>query len=157
MSKKRKFPRTNILLIVIIISILASIAVYKNTPTDSPSTKQEICIKQFCFEIEIASTASERQLWLMYREYLGEWSGMLFVFPEPGIYPFWMKNTLIPLDMIWINSNNEIIDIQEAAPCTKDPCPSYPPKGTASYVLEINQGISKKYWIKIGDIIEKRR
>lgn len=63
----------------------------------------------------------------MHREYLPEKSGMLFVFQQIGQYNFWMKNTLIPLDMIRINQDQKIIDIQQAVPCTADPCPSYIP------------------------------
>jgi hypothetical protein len=63
----------------------------------------------------------------MHREHLPEKSGMLFVFQQSSPYGFWMKNTLIPLDMIWIDQNQKIIDIQQAIPCTADPCPSYKP------------------------------
>lgn len=64
----------------------------------------------------------------MYRQELPELSGMLFVFEQAGQYNFWMKNTLIPLDMIWINDQNKIIDIKQATPCTADPCPTYNPQ-----------------------------
>ncbi|AHB41349.1 hypothetical protein P148_SR1C00001G0558 [candidate division SR1 bacterium RAAC1_SR1_1] len=114
----------------------------------------EICINNLCFSIEIADTPEERQLGLMYRKQLPELAGMLFVFQQSGQYNFWMKNTLIPLDMIWINQDQKIIDIQQATPCTADPCPTYNPQGTSSYVLELNSGISEKYGIKIGDIVE---
>ena len=63
----------------------------------------------------------------MYREQLASQSGMLFVFEEEKIYPFWMKNTKIPLDMIWIDKTGTIIDIQTAQLCKEDPCPSYIP------------------------------
>jgi uncharacterized membrane protein (UPF0127 family) len=68
---------------------------------------------------------------------------MLFIFEEERIYPFWMKNTLIPLDMIWIDKNGKIIDIQIAEPCTQDPCRSYTPSGSGLYVLELNAGRAK--------------
>lgn len=64
-----------------------------------------------------------------------------------------MKNTLIPLDMIRINQDNQIVDIQEAIPCTTDICQTYPGKESASYVLEINKGLSKKRNIHTGQSI----
>jgi uncharacterized membrane protein (UPF0127 family) len=62
---------------------------------------------------------------------------MLFVFPQEDMHHFRMKNTLIPLDMIWMDPSYTILDIQEAVPCTQDPCPLYPAKQKALYVLEI--------------------
>ena len=84
----------------------------------------------------------------MFREYLDEKSGMLFIFPEDGEYGFWMKNTLIPLDMIWIDKDMKIIDIQTAEPCTAEPCPSHTPSGDARYVLEVNANASEKFGFK---------
>lgn len=83
-----------------------------------------------------------------------ELSGMLFVFQQSGQYNFWMKNTLIPLDMVRINDQLEIIDIKQAIPCTQDPCPSYNPQWISSYVLELNSWVSQKYWIKIWDKVK---
>jgi uncharacterized membrane protein (UPF0127 family) len=59
-----------------------------------------------------------------------------------------MKNTLIPLDMIWIDKNWKIVDIQTAEPCREDPCRSYTPSDLSLYVLEINAGITDLIWIK---------
>ena len=84
----------------------------------------------------------------MHRESLDEKSGMLFVFPEDGRYGFWMKNTLIPLDIIWIDNDQRVVDIQTAQPCTAEPCPSYTPSGDARYVLEINANVSEQYGFK---------
>ncbi|MBO4203793.1 DUF192 domain-containing protein [bacterium] len=83
----------------------------------------------------------------MYRESLPENAGMLFIFDEPAYLRFWMKNTLIPLEMIRLDENFNIVDIQEAEPCTtpnQENCPIYTPKSKAQYVLEINQGLMKK-------------
>lgn len=143
----------------IIIAIIAIVLYYKTLSTNWPTNittnqVQEACIQDICFKIEIADTKEKRQLWLMHRKSLPEDKGMLFVFEQYGMYSFWMKNTLIPLDMIWLDNKQTIIDIKEAEPCTQDPCPTYNPQWYASYVLELNQGISKKYWFKIGDKVE---
>lgn len=81
----------------------------------------------------------------MFRKDLEENQGMLFVFEEENIYPFWMKNTLIPLDILWINSQKEIVFIyKNAQPCFYEPCPLINPRVKARYVLEIRGGSSEK-------------
>lgn len=80
---------------------------------------------------------------------------MLFVFDKMGTYSFWMKNTLIPLAGIRLDSDLEIVDIILMDPCKTEECPSYKPKAKAQYVLEINQWlISQKWLLKIGDKCE---
>jgi len=74
----------------------------------------------------------------MNRESLPQDAGMLFVFDTPGSYGFWMKNTLIPLDIIRLDQNFVVVDTATMTPCTADPCPSYNHRGLALYVLEIN-------------------
>ncbi len=139
--------------LLLVIFITGIIIYTKNLNPKTP----EVCIQDTCFSIEIADTPEERQRWLMYRQELPELSGMLFVFEQAGQYNFWMKNTLIPLDMIWINDQNKIIDIKQATPCTADPCPTYNPQWSSSYVLELNSWISQKYGIHIGDKVKIRK
>jgi uncharacterized membrane protein (UPF0127 family) len=101
--------------------------------------------------VELAITSEEKAKGLMHREYLDENKGMLFIFEDEKAPSFWMKNTLIPLDMVFINSGNKIADILIAEPCKKDPCKSYTPKANAKYVLEVNAGFSERHNAKIGD------
>lgn len=101
-----------------------------------------VCMNKSCFEVEIADTNSERMVGLMDREYLKNETGMLFIFENEDIYPFWMKNTLIPLDIIWINSNLEVVHIERSVPCVTDECIIYTPSEKAIYVLEINAGLA---------------
>jgi len=101
--------------------------------------------------VELAVTPEEKAKGLMHREYLDENKGMLFIFEDEKAPSFWMKNTLIPLDMIFINSDNKIVDILIAEPCKKDPCKSYMPKADAKYVLEVNAGFSERHNANIGD------
>jgi len=101
--------------------------------------------------VELPGTPAEMARGLMHREHLGENNGMLFVFEKDQPQSFWMKNTLIPLDMIFINSNDKIVDILSAEPCEKDHCRSYVSKDDAKYVLEVNKGFSEKHNIEIGD------
>lgn len=112
-----------------------------------------VCVKQNCFGVEVAKTIAERQKGLMFREKLDENKGMLFVFEQEDIYPFWMKNTLIPLDIIWVNGQNKIVFIKEnAQPCLADAvCENIIPDVRALYALEINGGLSYKFGFQAGD------
>ena len=77
---------------------------------------------------------------------------MLFVFEKEGIYPFWMKNTLIPLDIIWLDRDGKVVFIKEdAQPCTNHICPKINPNKKAKYVLEVNSGIIKQIGLSVGD------
>jgi uncharacterized membrane protein (UPF0127 family) len=104
--------------------------------------------------VEVADTPSSREKGLMFRETLGEDSGMLFVFEEETSIPFWMKNTLIPLDIIYIDRDGYIVEIQEnAQPCVVINCPSYPSSGEYLYALEINGGWSEENKVKVGEFV----
>jgi len=137
--------------IVFLIIVLSSIIILSFSINQS---YQVVCIKERCFKIEIAQSQEERERGLMFRQALKEDEGMLFIFPSEEFHSFWMKNTLIPLDIIWINKENKIVYIQHnALPCTSDPCPSYTSKQKAIYVLEINAGFVEKYNFEEGDKI----
>ena len=101
--------------------------------------------------VEIADDNQERMRGLMFREHLNENNGMLFVFENEERQIFWMKNTLIPLDMIFININFKIVDIKHAVPCEENPCPLYESSKPAKYVLEVNGNFTTRDNIKIGD------
>ncbi len=100
------------------------------------------------FNVEIAITPYQLKKGLMYRNYLDETSGMLFVFEEIGEKIFWMKNTFISLDIIFINDLGRILKIHK----NTIPFSEKPLKGgkETKYVLEINSGLSKKYKILEG-------
>ena len=106
------------------------------------------------FEVEIADTQLERAQGLMFRKELKENSGMLFIFTESDKHSFWMKNTFIPLDIIWIDENFKIVYIYENAQPCRDICDSITPSKDARYVLEINSGLAEKYNFNMGDRVE---
>ena len=102
---------------------------------------QKVCFNENCYSVELAQTDEQRQTGLMGREHLDKDKGMLFIYEDDGVYTFWMKNTLIPLDMIWIDKNATVARIiKNAEPCGKEYCPSINPNKKAKYVLEINGG-----------------
>ena len=108
----------------------------------------------FVVHVELAADEENRQQGLMYRDQLRPGTGMLFLFPEDGEYPFWMKNTRIPLDMIWIDSGRRIAHIaHDVPPCEVEDCPSYPPHARARYVLEVSAGVAKAHALKDGDVL----
>jgi hypothetical protein len=100
-------------------------------------------------DIEIADTDYERQLGLMKRVSMEEKQGMLFIFPNEAMQSFWMRNTLISLDMIFINADKEIVTIHKTTKILSDQ--SYPSTAPALYVLEVNAGFTDKYNINVGD------
>jgi uncharacterized protein len=114
----------------------------------------QVTLKDKTFNIEVVSSSLDRSKGLMFRTSLEEDKGMLFIFPSSSRHSFWMKNTYIPLDIIWINEALEIVHInKDTQPC-KDTCNSITPDNAAKYVLEINSGLVEKYNFKLGDKVE---
>lgn len=107
--------------------------------------------RELIFGVEVADTPTKRELGLQYRRDLAADRGMIFLFPTESEHAFWMKNTPIPLDMIFINSDGKIVGIvEQAVPFSLD---SRSVPVTSRFVLEINGGIAKRNGIKIGDSI----
>ena len=108
----------------------------------------------FVINIEIANDDELRARGLMFRDHLPSGTGMLFFFAQDGHYPFWMKNTRIPLDIIWIDSQRKVAHVKHRVPpCEVQDCPSYPPNVQARYVLELAGGEAEKHGLKAGDAI----
>jgi uncharacterized protein len=100
------------------------------------------------FRVEVASSPEEQAKGLMFRTEMGADEGMLFPHDPPRRASFWMKNTVIPLDIIYIGSDGRILNIADAKPYDLTPLPS---AGVASAVLELNGGRAAKLGIKPGD------
>jgi uncharacterized membrane protein (UPF0127 family) len=101
--------------------------------------------------LELALTDEEKQLGLMFRDSLGANDGMLFIFNADGSLDFWMKNTFIPLDFVWLSAAGEVVDVRAGVqPCRADPCPSYPSAKPARAVLEVNGGFAAAHGIRPG-------
>lgn len=146
---------TAVLLGVVLCALPASGTAAGAAGVAQPSERRPVCIRGICFESEIAVTAAERGRGLMYRDELPKDRGMLFVFPKEGLHRFWMKNTRIELDIIFIAGDHRIVSIsRRAQPCLKDPCDRYTPKGNVAYALEIAGGLATTYGFADGDLVE---
>lgn len=105
--------------------------------------------------IQIADNDAEREEGLMWRRYMPEDDGMLFIFNDQVIQTFWMKNTFIPLDMVFADSTGKIVSIHaNATPFSEATISSGSP---AEYVVEVNGGFCARYGIEEGDRIEFER
>ena len=167
----KKTYKITIWIILFILFLIISFIVFKheaweNETSENKSSEYEIwkyeeteepkiCCNNTCFNIEIAADNESRKSWLMYRESLWDNEWMLFIFDQVWTYSFWMKNTLIPLAWIRLDTDLKIVDIIQMEPCKSEPCTSYKPKSEAKYVLEINQWlISEKWLLNIWDKCE---
>jgi len=94
--------------------------------------------------LEVADTEKKREYGLMNRKSMPKNHGMIFIFPKPEILRFWMKNTLIPLDMIFLNHGRVVAVIADVPPCKTSFCRSYGPDLLADEVIELNAGMTKQ-------------
>lgn len=102
--------------------------------------------------VEVVNTPTGRTQGLMYRHELAADAGMLFVFPEDGILHFWMRNTLIPLDMVFIDRDHHVVGVvANARPLSEEPVG---PDARARYVLEVNGGFAAAHRISEGATVE---
>jgi len=140
-------------LVIILVLILITGAVI--TVLSYPREKLgKVKIGNNSLKVEIADTLRKQVRGLMFRKSLSKDRGMLFVFDKSMKHSIWMKNTLIPLDVIWIDDNFKIIEIKTLEICEDNLCQIHKPKEKARYVLETNSGWAKKNNIKIGDLVE---
>lgn len=106
--------------------------------------------------VEIANGPEERARGLMGRTSLDADRGMAFLFEEPVINAFWMKNTRIPLSIAFWDADARIVDVLEMTPCPEDPCPIYRPGAPYVGAVEANAGYFAKHGVRIGDEVELR-
>jgi uncharacterized membrane protein (UPF0127 family) len=127
-----------------------------SSPTSTPENIT-VNLKNTPFHLEVAKTISQKAKGLSNRSSLCPDCGMIFLFNSDGIQPFWMKDTLIPLDMIWVNSQGQIVSIQTAnveppdTPITQFTI--YKNDQPARYVIELNAQTSEKLGLGLNDTI----
>ena len=151
MEPKKKIIIVRIFWGILLTGFIFLIVDYFFSDKESAAIK-EVCFNNSCFSVELSQTQEERSFGLMGRESLDQNRGMLFIFAQEGNYGFWMKDTLIPLDIIWINSANYAVYIaRDVQPCKADFCPTITPEESAKYVLEVNAGVSDNIGLQVGD------
>ena len=124
-------------------------------PATNPAGPRIVFPDGFVVHVEVVADEEMRAQGLMYRDHLDPDKGMLFVFPRDDVFSFWMKNTRIPLDMIWIDANHRLVGLKEnVPPCRVPDCPSYGPGVVARYVLEVAGGEAAKHNLKVGDALQ---
>ena len=114
----------------------------------------QFCYSWTCINLEIADTPETRELGLMFRENLEENKWMLFIFDKLWRHGMWMRNTLIPLDIIRITTGYKVTDIIQATPCEEETCPTYKPRNDNLWAIEVNSGTAQKLKLTTGEIIE---
>ena len=113
------------------------------------SLHKEIIVGNVAVKVEIAASSAEKQEGLSGRNFMRKNSGMLFVFSQPDLYPFWMKDMKFPIDIIWLDENLRIINIEKNITPGSFP-KKFTPQLPAKYALEVNNGWSDKNKIKEG-------
>ena len=111
--------------------------------------------KPVTVKVEIADSPSERQRGLMGRRTLAPRAGMLFVYQRDTTGGFWMKDTLIPLDIAFIGPRGRIVRIFTMTPCRRDPCRIYDPGARYRSALEVNAGSFRRWGVRVGDRVSR--
>lgn len=123
------------------------------SPAADQRVREPVVVLPDGFEValELATNDETRAQGLMYRESVLPGRGMLFLFPQPGHHSFWMKDTLVPLDMIWLDREGTVLSLhRDVPPCKADPCPNYDPGVVASFVLELGGGEAARHGVEVG-------
>ena len=107
----------------------------------------ELSVGMYRVDAEVASSPEQRELGLMYRQSMAPERGMLFVFDEPGTHCMWMKNTVLPLSVAFLDGDGRILNVEEMAPETED---SHCAVRPARFALEMNRGWFKQKGLKAG-------
>ena len=148
-----KYLKLAVLSVLLLVLVLGLYQHYiQQDPLESDRT--EISFEGHVFNVEIADTPEERRKGLMNCESLGENEGMLFVYKDQAPRSFWMKNTSIPLDIIFLDSEMKVINIEKAEPgigLSDSELPRYRSERPARYVLEINQNRSDEIGLEKGE------
>ena len=118
------------------------------------TTGRVVFLNQQDLLIELAMTKKQRAKGLMFRESLNHNHGMLFVFDDEGIQRVWMKNTLMPLDVVFMSIDKKVVSIfKHLQPCARDECIIYSAEKQAKYMLELNAGEIDKRNIVMGQVL----
>lgn len=120
----------------------------------APSATPSVVLHGHRFTVEVANTPDQQAHGLMARTEMPADHGMLFVFKDSEPRTFWMKDTLIPLDILYFDGAHRLVTIlEDVPPCKTDPCTVYPSGKPARYVLELNAGTAARIGARNGDVL----
>jgi uncharacterized protein len=126
------------------------------TACASVNGESHVTLKGKRFNVEVAANQEARARGLMFRDELAADRGMLFIHVVEEPQAYWMRNTKIPLDIFYFDSQRKLVSVQKNVPaCSADTrCPPYPSEGAALYVLELNAGLADQLGVQRGDVVE---
>lgn len=142
-------------ILLLLLILILGIFLYLNQPSFTGSKFKTIRINSIQIIAEIADTDEKRTKGLSNRDKLAQNEGMLFIFPKPSFYKFWMKDMKFPLDFIWIDKDT-VVDVSENVPAPKsitEKLMTFTSRVPFDRVLEVNAGIAKSFNIVIGGVI----
>lgn len=147
-------------IIFILVILILGFFIYQNFFTKKDLDIVRVNIKSKTYQLEVARTMAQQTRGLMNREKLCSRCGMIFPYPVAMPLSFWMKNTLIPLDIIFIDASGKVINIAHAVPqpgVSDFSLKKYSSTSPAKYVIELNAGDSEKLGLVPGDFIDLKK
>ncbi len=132
-------------------NLLAGMVLLSGSAQADPLLTYPLKIRNHELRAEVANTEGARRQGLMFRDRLGERTGMIFLYPQAEVTAMWMKNTRIPLSVAFIDGSGRILNIEDMVPFSED---AHGSRGPAAYALEVNRGWFSKRGIKAGDRVE---
>jgi uncharacterized membrane protein (UPF0127 family) len=140
--------------------ILLSSACF-GAPSDEPGPIEAVVLfpdaRGATLHVEVADSEAERRLGLMERTRLPQDGGMVFLYEEPVLHSFVMRNTLIPLSIAFLGEDGRIVEIMEMVPCEAEPCDSYTPSAAYVAAVEARSRWFADHGIREGDAVQVRR
>lgn len=136
------------------LAVIAAMAGLSGCSSDAPASKlptTKMQIGNRTFTLEIASNDDDRMLGLMYRKSMPDDHGMIFIFTDEQPRSFWMKNTEIPLDILYVDAKGQVVSIHQMEPYVLKSVHS---AAAARFAIELNQGAASKSGVKVGDVLQ---
>jgi uncharacterized membrane protein (UPF0127 family) len=146
--------RSAVVLVLLLAAACGSSAEPNQGGSDSATLEIRTDAGLRSFDVEIADTTAERRTGLMGRESLSPFDGMAFLWSEPVESSFWMKDTLIPLSIAFLDEDGRIVSIMDMEPCRADPCPTYGPDAPFVGAVEVARGDLERRGVAVGDTVD---
>jgi uncharacterized membrane protein (UPF0127 family) len=140
--------------LLLLLAVACGQAEEASDPSPSPALSIRTDDGTVSLEVQVADTPAERRTGLMGRESLSPYDGMVFLWEEPVVSTFWMKDTLIPLSIAFWDEGGRIISILDMAPCIEDPCPTFGPDQPFVGAVEVDRGAFERHGVVLGDTVE---